>query len=50
MAPACIEITKNTLHNIEALEDSVWFCVHATEETNLDLIDEVLIGKKYYAI
>ena len=45
-APACIEITKNTLHNIEALEDSVWFCVHATEETNLKLIDNVLIGKK----
>jgi quercetin dioxygenase-like cupin family protein len=45
-APACIEIKKDTLHNIEALEDSVWFCVHATEETNLDLIDEVLIGRE----
>jgi quercetin dioxygenase-like cupin family protein len=45
-APACIEIVKHTLHNIEALEDSVWFCVHATEETNLKLIDNVLIGKK----
>lgn len=44
-APACIEIKKDTIHNIEALEDSVWFCVHATEETNLDLIDDVLIGR-----
>jgi len=45
-APACIEIKKDTLHTIEALEDSVWFCVHATEETNLDLIDDVLIGRE----
>jgi len=43
-APSCIEIVKNTLHSIEALEDSTWFCIHATEETNLDLIDNVLIG------
>lgn len=43
-APSCIEITKNTLHSIEALEDSTWFCIHATDETDLDLIDDVLIG------
>ena len=46
LAPACINIEANTYHQIEALEDVVWFCVHATEETNIDKIDEVLIGKE----
>jgi quercetin dioxygenase-like cupin family protein len=44
-APACINIEANTYHQIEALDDVVWFCVHATEETDIDIIDEVLIGK-----
>jgi hypothetical protein len=26
-----------------ALEDSVWYCIHATEETDVNNIDEVLI-------
>lgn len=45
-APACIEITKDINHSIEALEDSVWFCIHATDVTDLDLIDKVLIEGK----
>jgi DNA/RNA-binding domain of Phe-tRNA-synthetase-like protein len=44
-APACIEIKKQTNHMITALEDAVWFCVHATDETDVDRIDEVLIQK-----
>ena len=42
-APACINIVGGKYHSIMALEDSVWFCIHATEETDLDKIDEVLI-------
>ena len=45
-APACIEIKAHIYHGIIALEDSVWFCVHATEESNLSKIDEVLIEKE----
>lgn len=45
-APACIEIVKNKDHSVEALEDSVWYCIHATEETDPSRVDEVLIGKK----
>jgi quercetin dioxygenase-like cupin family protein len=44
-APACLEIKEGINHAIEALEDSVWFCIHATEETNIDNIDNILIGK-----
>jgi len=45
-APVCITIEKNTHHSITALEDAVWFCIHATEETDADKIDEVLIMKE----
>ena len=42
-APACINILADQKHSILALEDCVWFCVHATDETDADLVDEVLI-------
>lgn len=44
IAPACINISAGKYHKIVALEDSVWFCIHATDETDDDKIDEVLIG------
>jgi len=44
-APACIEIKKQTNHMITALEDTVWFCIHATDERDVNRIDEVLIQK-----
>lgn len=43
-APACITIKANQKHRIVAIEDSVWFCIHATDETDPDKVDEVLIG------
>ena len=43
VAPACINIVKGVNHAVYALEDSVWFCIHATSETDVDHVDEVLI-------
>ena len=45
-APACITIHKGVHHSITALQDAVWFCIHATEETDSSKIDEVLIMKE----
>jgi quercetin dioxygenase-like cupin family protein len=45
-APTCIEIKAGTHHGIIALEDSTFFCIHATDETDIEHIDEVLIGGK----
>lgn len=45
-APACIEIKANVPHKIEAMMDSVWYCIHATDETDETKIDEVLINKE----
>ena len=45
-APACIEIKAGIHHMIEALEDAAWFCVHATDETDISKVDEILIQEK----
>ena len=42
-APAVVIIKKGVPHTITAGEDSVWFCIHATDETDSSKIDEVLI-------
>jgi len=45
-APTVVTIKAGINHAIYAVEDSSWFCVHATEETDEDHIDEVLIHMK----
>lgn len=42
-APAVVHIAAGKKHRIEALTDSVWFCVHATDETDPEKVDHVLI-------
>lgn len=42
-APACITIKAGVPHSILAIEDTVWFCIHATDETDEAKLDEVLI-------
>jgi mannose-6-phosphate isomerase-like protein (cupin superfamily) len=44
-APACIEIRANTEHKIFAKTDATCFCIHATDETDVEKIDAVLIHK-----
>jgi len=45
-APAVLDIKKNMEHTIRAYEDSIWFCIHATSETDVDRIkeDTIIIG------
>lgn len=45
-APACIEIKAGIHHSIESLEDTVWYCVHATDETDESKVNAVLIQGK----
>lgn len=44
-APACIEIKANVLHQITAIEDSTWFCIHATDEKDPEKVDQVTVMK-----
>ena len=38
-------IAKEKEHRIFAVTDVVWFCIHATSETDIDKIDDVLLEK-----
>lgn len=40
-----VEIEANVLHQITAIEDSVWYCIHATDETDPAKVDEVTVMK-----
>ena len=42
-APACLTIEAYKHHGVKSLTDVVWYCIHATECTDADEIDEVLI-------
>lgn len=44
-APAFILIKAGVNHTITAIEDVMWYCVHETDETDTDKIDEVLIQR-----
>jgi quercetin dioxygenase-like cupin family protein len=41
--PAVVHIAAGKKHRIDALTDSVWFCVHATDVTDPEQVDRVLI-------
>ena len=43
--PSCIEIKAGCEHKVFAKTDAVWFCIHATEATNADEVDAVLIAE-----
>ena len=43
VAPAAIEIKRDLVHTLTAMEDSVWYCIHATDCTDIGKIDEILI-------
>jgi len=43
-APACLTIKAGIHHEISALTDSVWYCIHATDVTDPAQVDAELIG------
>lgn len=44
IAPAMVFIEPGTIHKVEAVEDSVWLCIHATSLTEIEGIDEEIIA------
>lgn len=42
-APACLTIEADKHHGVKSLTDVVWYCIHATDCTDTDAIDEVLV-------
>lgn len=44
-APACLTIKANKEHQVRSITDVVWYCVHATDCTDVDKVDKVLIER-----
>lgn len=44
-APACIVIKAGANHVVEAIEDAVWYCVHATDCADAESVDNQLIER-----
>ena len=42
-APACLTIAAGKHHGIKSITDVVWYCIHATDCTDENEVDEVLI-------
>jgi quercetin dioxygenase-like cupin family protein len=43
IAPACLTIAAGKEHSVLALTDVVWYCIHATDCTDIEAVDDVLI-------
>jgi quercetin dioxygenase-like cupin family protein len=41
--PQVLTIVAGELHRVAAITDCLWFCIHATEETDEKAVDQVLI-------
>jgi quercetin dioxygenase-like cupin family protein len=42
-APACFTIEANKHHGVKTLTDAVWYCIHATDCTDENEIDDALV-------
>jgi len=44
--PQCLTIEANKHHSVEALTPVVWFCIHATDHTDVENVDMMLIEER----
>lgn len=43
IAPCVLNVQAGKIHSIYAIEEAVWFCVHATEEKDMLTLEKILI-------
>lgn len=43
VAPACITIAAGVRHRVVALTDAVWYCIHATDDTDPATVDSTIL-------
>ena len=44
--PEMLTISAGKEHIVHAVTDATWYCIHATDETDADNVDETLIEKE----
>jgi len=42
-APAVLNIEAKKKHSIFAIEEAVWFCIHPTDEKDIESLEKILI-------
>jgi quercetin dioxygenase-like cupin family protein len=43
IAPAVINVAAGIRHEVMAVKDSVWMCVHATNDTDPETVDQTIL-------
>jgi len=43
-APACLTIEAGKHHGVKSITDVVWYCIHATNCTDADEVDNVIVA------
>jgi quercetin dioxygenase-like cupin family protein len=43
--PCAVTVTAGVNHSLFALTDTVWFCIHPTDETDPEAVDDVILSK-----
>jgi quercetin dioxygenase-like cupin family protein len=43
IAPCVLEVKAGIVHSVYGVEDSTWFCIHATEERDMLELEKILI-------
>ena len=44
--PACLTIRAGVSHSVTAVTDVVWFCVHATDDTDPQTVDGSILDSR----
>lgn len=44
--PAAFTVRKGQSHKVTAITDAVWFCIHPTDETDADKVDDVILQRE----
>ena len=47
VGPVALTIAKGVTHKVLAITDAIWFCIHPTEETDVDKIDQAIIAREH---
>lgn len=42
--PDVLTVQSGSPHEVEALTDCVWLCIHATDETDPEMVDHRIVG------
>ena len=43
IAPHCLTIKAGKVHSIHAVTEAVWLCIHATDDTDPETVDQTIL-------